>query len=158
MIEALKERYTRLFGAHSTPSNNLDTLEAQLGIVLPDDFKTIAGFFSGGIVGGIALHSTTCGAPYDYILDETTEIRKAIGLPHDFQILAEPAERLIAMEVRTDSVGDSRVIWLDATDAELLHDVASLHSPDIWNSYPEFLAWLLDEEEDERQQTQSDQV
>lgn len=117
--------------------------------MLPADFKEIASFYSGGIVGGISLHAFAATGPADNIVDETRRIRAAVGLPMSMVVLAEPAASLIVLDTKQQP-GSSAVIWLDATDVRRLNDLQSLNNPQVWSSYAEFFGFLLDREMEER--------
>lgn len=146
MMEELKKRYEALYG-HEHPSGNaVSELESRLGIQLPEDFKCIVGFFSGGYVGGKSLNTVERGDATN-IGDETERLRTAINLPMNMVVLAEPASSLIVMECES---GNGKVIWVDATDAPNLSDQNNLHSPETWENYTSFFEELLAEEEEER--------
>jgi hypothetical protein len=148
-FDELRKRYVSLFGLEPTEAAELDRMEAQLGVPLPQDFRKIAEFYNGGIIGGIS-HNTiaTCG-PSTNITDETKRLRQAIGLPHSFLVLAEPPESLIVMNTSRTS-GSLGVIWCDAIDVSRLENLQGLHGPQNWTSYADFFSFLLDAEADER--------
>ena len=119
-----------------------------MSLKLSQGFREIALFFRGGFLGGKSHHAIANGGPANNIVEETLRLRNAIGLPARFVVIAEPSESLIVMENGKDG---SRVIWCDAFDVKNLENPEKLRSPKIWPSYSEFFAFLLNEEERERQ-------
>jgi hypothetical protein len=146
MTQELKRRYEALYGCEPAPPNVIEELEFRLKVRLPNDFKAIATFFAGGYVGGKSLHSISSTGSGTSIVSETERLRKAINLPEQMVVLAEPAASLIVMECQ----GSGRVLWIDAPDAPRLSDLSSLRSPQIWESYSSFFEELVGEEEGER--------
>ena len=148
-IADLKKRYLELFGFEPTGLSNLQTIQESLGLSLPIDFREIAAFYRGGMVGGISHYSIEPSGPPPNVAEETLRLRTAIGLPHSMVVLAEPTESLIVMDTAADC-GSPEVIWLDAIDAHKLRDREELRKPDVWTSYADFFGYLLDRENDER--------
>src|SRR5262249_17561566 len=110
MNEDLRDHYIAQFGHEPTDSDELDGIERELGVQLPPDFKEIATFYSGGMVGGISHNAIAASGPATNITGETRWLRQAIGLPCNFIVLAEPPASLIVM----DTTGP--VVWLDDID------------------------------------------
>ena len=144
-----RRRYLSLFGDEPVTDNAIEQIESLLGVVLPEDFKDIASFYSGGIVGGISLHATATSGQADNISQETKTIRAAMGLPFSMVVLAEPPASLIVLDTNAHA-GFPAVIWLDATDVRALKDISSLRHPQTWSSYAEFFDFLLERELEER--------
>ena len=111
-IDVLKKRCAALFGIEPATDGALDSLEKGLMVKLPFDFKEISKFFRGGVIGGKSHHALACSGPAINIFEETLRIRKAIGLPARFVVIAEPPESIILM----DTDNQARVIWVDAGD------------------------------------------
>lgn len=151
MSDDLFNRYVALFGSEPTSADEITRIEEILGVLLPRDFKEVSSFYSGGILGGISHHAISNGGPPSNIVDETQRLRAAIGLPRCFVVLAEPPASLIVLNT---NVSDSApaVIWCDAFDVCHLGNPNELHSPHIWPSYASFFGFLLDIEEEERNQ------
>jgi hypothetical protein len=63
----------------------------------------------------------------------TLRLRTSVGLPHEYVVLAEPAESLIVMDS-----GSSEVFWIDASDAKRLADPRLLRKPQVFQSYADF--------------------
>ena len=148
-IGQLKEQYLGLFGDEGVSDDSLGSIESSLGISLPDDAKEIASFYGGGMVGGVSHHAFASEGPANNVVDETKRLRDAIQLLPKFVVLAEPANSLIVLDTSPPSDGPV-VMWCDAQDATRLGKEQLASSPDVWNSYTEFFAYLLEEEEDER--------
>ncbi len=131
-------KYEELYGHEPCDECAIEQIEKTLGIKLPNDFKLISDFYSGGSLGGIS-HYDISSTEYS-ILTETLRLRNSIGLLHKYVVIAEPASGLIVL-----NVDNNNVIWCDATDAENLN-TDSCNNPDVWNSYAAFFDYLLDEE------------
>jgi hypothetical protein len=127
----------------------LQELERSLGVILPNDFKEIAAFYSGGIVGGISHNAIATSGPATNIFEETVRLRQALNLPRSLVVLAEPAESLIIMDTSA-SEGSPAVMWIDASDARDLAGLEGLHDPQLWRSYTDFFDFLLVREVEER--------
>ena len=144
-MEQLRKRYGALDPVEGTSEMDLENVERQLDVKLPDDFKEIARFYSGGLLDGIS-HFPITDETEPNITGETLKLRQQTGLPHKYVVLAEPPSSLIVM----DTAGPPAVLWVDATDAEYLGKRALATPPDQWTTYREFFEALLDEEEEER--------
>jgi len=144
----LKEKYIRLFGSEGVTSGVIEEIQEQLGVNLPDDFKVIATFYRGGVLGGISHHAIAVGGPASNIVDETKRLRKKIGLNQTFVVLAEPPNSLIVLD--TEPSDGPAVVWCDAQDVVRLDTRDFYMPPDTWDSYYDFFAYLVNEEEDER--------
>jgi hypothetical protein len=146
MSDSLITRYARLFGVEPAIAEELSTIEEELGVSLPSDFRSISTFYSGGILGGISHHAISCHGPATNIMAETQRLRASAELPHSCIVLAEPPGSLIVMNTNC-SVHSPAVIWCDGLDASLLPDVPEMHKPRVWSRYSEFFRFLLDREE-----------
>jgi hypothetical protein len=70
-----------------------------------------------------------------------------IDLPHRYVALAEPPESLIVLDCESGAI-----IWCAAANACRLEDRKTMLSPyDSWPDYLSFFAFLLDEEQAERE-------
>lgn len=148
-LEQLRAQYIELFRNEPTDDDVLDQIQSRLGVTIPSDFRQIASFYSGGMVGGISHHAIAALGPATNIQAETLRLRESISLPHSMLVLAEPAESLIIL-VTDHSIARPAVLWLDSIDAPNLNDVGSLHNPQTWSSYANFFEFLLDLELEER--------
>ncbi|NVL54496.1 SMI1/KNR4 family protein, partial [Pseudomonas syringae pv. actinidiae] len=79
-IGDLKEKYKSHYDLKSSSKEEIKSLEKKLGIKLPLDFKKIATFYSGGLLGGISHHAISSKNNPLNIVDETLRLRKAINL------------------------------------------------------------------------------
>ncbi len=144
IIEELRNRYVDLFGLEPTECSGLDLIETELGVELPEDFKNVMKFYSGGMLGGISHNSLAT------IMKETKRLRGAVGLPHSFVVLAEPPVSLIVLN--TKRATNQVVIWCDGVDVSRLGTRRQMHNPQTWESYAEFFRFLIDTEEQERRE------
>jgi hypothetical protein len=149
-IDDLKSRYTGFFGSDPAKNGELNSIEGELGIQLPPDFREISRFYSGGILGGISHNAIAMRGPGANITDETKRLRETVGLPHSMVVLAEPPESLIVMNTKPTAEMPS-VIWLDAFDVAKLRSPVDLHNPQTWPTYTDVFNYLLENEADERQ-------
>ncbi len=148
-IDDLQKWYVSLFGIEPTEVGELSRMEKRLGVHFPQDFEEISKFYKGGIIGGISHHAIATGRPGASVTEETERLRQAVGLPHDFVVLAEPSESLIVMNTSATS-GSPVVIWCDASDVYRLGTLEELRKPDTWPSYAEFFSYLLGAEAEDR--------
>ncbi|MGM9922213.1 MAG: SMI1/KNR4 family protein [Bhargavaea sp.] len=144
-MEQLRKRYAALYPVEGARKIELENVERQLNIKLPDDFRNIARFYSGGLLGGISHFSISDKATPN-ITGETLRLRQQIDLPHEYVVLAEPPSSLIIM----NTAGTPALIWTDASDADNLGKRVFATPPDEWTTYWDFFEALLDEEEEER--------
>lgn len=141
-INKLRDRYILLFGEiDGVSTEDLNKIESELQLSLPTDFKEIASFCD----GRIGLHSFLFSDPTN-IIEETLRIRKAVGIPNNFVILAEDSISVFVM----DTQKKPSVIWLDSIEISQLDNPSSLSNPDIWNDFSDFFEYLLNKEEEER--------
>lgn len=130
LIAELKQIYENFYGNQGTDFNDILYIEKRLGIKLPNDFKEIARFYSGGLLGDIEHYSISIGFEPN-IVNKTLELRGSINLNNRYIVLAEPAESIIFLDIESYNV-----IWCDSTD--LFSD-----NSDKWNSYQDFFSYLL---------------
>lgn len=145
-IPSIRERYDLLFTDDVIAPQAVARIEQQLQLQLPDDFKEIASFYNGGLLGGISIFSYNDHHPN--LIEETLRLRKDIQLPHSFLFLAEPAESMIVL----DTAQTPAVIWCDSIDAHQLHNRSFQIAPDTWNTFSDFFEYLLTQEEEEQEQ------
>jgi len=145
-VQELRQKYERLLPVDGIDQEAIKGIQATLNICLPEDFRKIASFYSGGFLGGISNYSFTNSGNSINMIDETIRLRNSINLPLRFVVLAEPAESLIVM----DTQNTPSVIWCDAVEVSKLDDKSFLSKPDEWNTYAEFFAQLLEDEEEEQ--------
>lgn len=144
-IKRLRDTYTSLYGVEGCSNVELEKIEQSLGVNFPEDFKEIANFYSGGLLGGISHYEIANTSEATNITQETLRIRGAIGLDEKFVVLAEPSGSIIVLNVS----GRPAVIWCDAVEVENLNTMVFSNKPDLWDDYSSFFAYLLDEEENE---------
>ncbi|WP_440778656.1 SMI1/KNR4 family protein [Pseudomonas syringae] len=141
-IGDLKEKYKSHYDFESGSKEEIESLEKKLEIKLPLDFKQIAMFYNGGLLGGISHHAISSKTNPLNIVEETLRLRKAINLGAEFIVLAEPSESIIALDISSVPT----VIWCDAIDAENLNTKKFSTPPDYWESYASFFSYLLERE------------
>lgn len=147
-IEQLRERYLAFFGEEGVGDGVIEGIEARLGVALPEDFTQVAGFYSGGLLGGISHHEIASEGDATNLVEETLRIREAVGLPRNFIVLAEPPESLIVLSVDASN-GSDAVIWCDAVEVNALRDNSFINPPQTWKTYADFFEYLLDSQDDE---------
>jgi hypothetical protein len=143
-MNSLRGRYERLNGLRPVDQAYLRSLERELDVSLPQDFLSVAEFFDGSGVAVLPLHAVAWN-PAMNVLNETKRLRASIGLPENYLVLGEPSESLLVLDC-----GDGHVVWCDAVDAPRLGKGTLTREPETWNTYGDFLAYLLDEEEADR--------
>ncbi|MFJ7839581.1 SMI1/KNR4 family protein [Lysinibacillus sphaericus] len=144
-MNELRNKYQALYDIDGVSKEYLDKIEHELQIKLPNDFREISGFYCGGIVGGIDIHSFLFSEPTNFI-SETIRIREAVGLPDRFIVIAEEAESIIVM----DTEKKPSIMWLDSVEVTKLEKQNFISKPDVWEDFSDFFSYLLDEEEEER--------
>lgn len=141
----LKNRYLNLQPSDVVNNAVLSEIENTLNIKLPKDFCEIASFYSGGYLRGISHYSFSNNDGSTSIIEETIRLRTSIDLPHRYIVLAEPPESIIVM----DTENTPSIIWCDAVEATKLNDKSFISKPNEWNSYTEYFAQLIEDEEDD---------
>ncbi|WP_141248115.1 SMI1/KNR4 family protein [Flavobacterium sp. ACN2] len=116
-------------------------MREELHVKLPSDFCEISNFFN----GSIWMHSFLFDDPTN-LIEETLRIRKAVGIPDRFIVLAEHDMSVFVM----DTENKPSIIWLDSIEISLLDTLEAISEPDIWNDFSDFFEYLLDDEEEER--------
>lgn len=145
-INELRNKYIALYdGTDGISKECLDKIEHDLQVKLSNDFSEIASFYSGGSIGGIDLHSFLFTDSTN-IIGETLRIRKAVGLPNRFVVIAEHDMSIFVMD--TENIPS--IIWLDSVEITKLDEQDFISKPDVWGCFLDFFHYLLDEEEDER--------
>jgi len=144
-IKVLKNRYEDLHPNEGCSSDDIEKIENSLDVHLPESFREIALFFRGGSLGGIS-HFSFIDEVTPNIIQETLRLRDSVNLPHEFIVLAEPPESLIAM----DTVHSPSVIWFSAVEVANLPQKEFASPPDEWETYADFFGEFLTEEEEER--------
>lgn len=143
-VSEVEERYLKIAKRDGINEQEIKNIEHILGITLPNDFKEISQFFSGGCLGVIDNYSFIRGK-WDNIIDKTIRLRETVKLPCQFVVLAEPPESLVVMDVeKTPSV-----IWCNAVEADKLGKKSYISNSDIWENYSDFFSELLSDEENE---------
>lgn len=145
-VEEIRERYIQLYPEDGIDENVLRKIEDILQLKLPDDFRDIASFYSGGLLGGISCFAFAYEDIAPNIVDETLRLRSAIKLPSNFVVLAEPPNSIIIM----DTQNTPSVIWCDATDAERINTMSFISPPDTWKTFLGFFTKLVEDEEEEQ--------
>lgn len=79
------------------------------------------------------------GSPTN-VLSETKRLRATVNLLGNFIVLGEPAENLIVMDCNSEA---GQVLWCDAIDVHRLGKEALMTAPEVWNSYLEFVEYLV---------------
>lgn len=122
----------------------VNNIEKRLGVFLPNDFKEIASYFSGGRVGIIEFYDFKDNNDIN-IIDGTLRLRESIHLPERYIVLAEPPESIVVMDIKSKP----SIIWCDAIDIENIESESCTNQPDVWESFSDFFYDMLLEELEE---------
>lgn len=142
-IEQLKHICHAIFGDNSTTPENLQKIEHILAIQLPDDFKTIATFYSGNglsLVNDFAITHEQDITPN--IVQETLKLRKSAKLANNFILLAKPSESTILL----DTKNSPHIIWCNIKDLPNLATKNFKTNPYTRETYTDFFEQMLREE------------
>jgi len=151
LAQELVQRYLQFADADPVTPAQLGHLEAQLNVVLPEDLKLIASVYSGGRqIGGLSIEKILADEPYGDVASCTHALRRSIQLPDRYLVLAEPPESLVVFETKAQATIETPVIWLASYDVDRLRTGEPLRDADLFESYSEFFAFLLDRELEER--------
>ncbi|MBV7276076.1 SMI1/KNR4 family protein [Clostridium sp. PL3] len=140
----LKERYLNLQPSDGVNKEVLSEIEKTLNVKLPEDFCEIESFYSGGYLGGISNYSFSSNDGETNIINETIRLRNTVDLPLRYIVLSEPPESLIVM----DTKNIPSIIWCDAVEVTKLNDKSFISKPDEWDSYSDYFAQLIEDEEE----------
>ncbi|GAB0171108.1 SMI1/KNR4 family protein [Lysinibacillus sp. CTST325] len=145
-INELRHKYISLYDdVDGISKNYLDKIEQNLQVKLPNDFREISSYYSGGDIGGENIHSYVFSDPTN-LIGETLRIREAVGLPNRFVVIAELDMSIIVM----DTEDKPSIIWLDSVEITKLEKQDFISKPDVWEDFSDFFNCLLDVEEEER--------
>lgn len=148
-IKELKSRYQSLFGIEGAQNDSILKVERALKLTLPNDFKAISEFYSGGDIGMVSHHSIDYPCDASNLVEETLRLRSQFKLKDNFIVVAEPAESIIILDTSSNST--NKVIWCDANDLSNLNEGKKISNQiDTWPSYADFFEYLITEEEEER--------
>lgn len=143
-INGLKKRYEKLYPIEGIEEEMIDNVENDLEVKLPEDFREITKFYSGGLIGDISIFAFDRYTPN--IVDETLRLRRIINLPSNFLVIAEPPASIILL----DTQNTPAVIWCDSNEVNNLHDFSFVTAPDTWDTFSEFFLDLIEQEEEEQ--------
>ncbi|MDM5247618.1 SMI1/KNR4 family protein [Lysinibacillus sp. G4S2] len=144
-MNILRNKYRALYDIDGISKEYLVKIEHELQIKLPNDFREISSFYSGGDVGGKNIHSFLFSDPTN-LIEETLRIREAVDLPNRFVVIAEQAESIIVM----DTENKPSIIWIDSVEITKLDEQDFIAKPDVWEEFSDFFNYILDDEEEER--------
>lgn len=152
-MNTIMERYLTLFPKdRGVDSQELRKIEKILEVNFPQDFKKITMFYSGGNIGGLSLFNFNANFEDDYsIVFKNLSYRKKINLPKNFLVLYdEYGFILLNTEKAKNGVGE--VLDIAPTDIFNLTNGKLLQSKHkIYKSFTDFFGYLLDQEEEERE-------
>ncbi|MBD5134349.1 MAG: SMI1/KNR4 family protein [Lachnospiraceae bacterium] len=140
-LSELKMKYLEMFSEDALNQEELNTIEKRLGVTLPDDFKEISKYFSGGSVGIIEFYDFKDNNEIN-IIDETLRLRESIQLSEQYIVLAEPPESIVVMDIKNVPA----IIWCDSIDIENIESNNYSSQPDTWESFCDFFYNMLLEE------------
>lgn len=142
-LSELKLKYLEVFPEDALNQDELNAIEKRLGVTLPNDFKEISKYFSGGSVGIIEFYDFKDNNDIN-IVDETLRLRESMQLPEQYIVLAEPPESIVVMDIKNVPT----IIWCDSIDIENIESNNYSSQPDTWESFSDlFYDMLLEEVE-----------
>lgn len=141
-FEILKNRLENLHPVDGITEQELLKIEETLEVKLPHDYCEIAKFYGGGQIGIVSMYSFKI-EDNDNVVEKTQQLRTCVNLPYEFIALAEPDESIIVMNTKKEP----RILWIDATDVENIATGKFESKPDVWKTFEEFFAELLEQEE-----------
>lgn len=154
VIAKLKTHYESLFPEDKGVSQEeLDSIEKKLEVTLPRDFRDIASFYSGGMIGGQSIYTITSDPNNEYgISNRTIVFREAINLPQ--KILPLYFEYgFIYMDLDDHSKNYKKVIYCATEEAQSLCESAYPQNVyRVYSSFTDFFEYLIEQEEKDRQQ------
>ena len=104
------------------------------------------------MLGGVSHNAIDTSGPATNVVEETLRLRSAINLPQRFVVLSEPPNSLVVLDCKCRATNAPTVIWCAAHDVERFGDLTAMSNPETWPTYAEFFSYLLDEEEEEREE------
>lgn len=142
-------RINKLFPNEKKEDNNhAKEIEISLDIKLPFDFYQLNKYFKGeSLIIRYGLFSFDPSAKGYNVIDKTLSYRNAHNpLPHKYLALGENSVSFIALDTET-----GKVIEMATNDyGNLVGGEELCDNPQYFNSFTDFFAFLLDEEEKER--------
>jgi hypothetical protein len=144
-MNELKNKYLSLYDSDGISKEQLDWIEHELQIRLPNDFREITGYYGGGSIGYKDIHAFSVSCP-DNLVSETLKIRSAVKMPNRFIVIGEQSESIIIM----DTENKPSILHIDSVEISKLEKQDFISEPDVWMNFSDFFAELLDEEIEER--------
>lgn len=140
-IEKIKSIYLEQYPEDGLREEEVKLIESTLNIKLPNDFRLISKFFSGGDVGIIDFFDFKRNNPIN-IIDETLRLRETIDLPFNFLVLAEPEESIVILDLNVKP----SVIWCDAVEVDKIIERNFDNPPDVWECFSDLFYDMLNED------------
>lgn len=129
-------------------SREINRLEKELSVVLPEDFKYISNQYDYEYIDFFDFYSFATG-----IINQTKGLRKSWELPQKYLVLSE--DDVSVLLLKTISVNQSEVILCDEPDFfNLCAGKPMEYNPTIFKNFTDFFEFLLNEEE--RMQAEDD--
>lgn len=127
----------------------INNIEKELEICLPNDFKQLCSKYSYEYFGNFSYYNFLPDTKYS-VKNETLDFRSYLKLPHDYIVLAQGDVDILLLKTPT-SDNISFVIWCDHEDLDNICKGGSFqYNPTIFPSFADFFEFLLDEEEKAR--------
>ena len=140
-INEIKLKYLEIFPDDGLIEKEIEIIEESLKVNLPNDFRIISQFFSGGNLGIIDFFDFKRNNPLN-IIDETIRLRETLHLPNQFIILAEPSESIVIL----DLYKRPSIIWCDAVEINKINERDFDNPPDVWECFSDLFYDMLMEE------------
>lgn len=145
-IEELRTRYARFKPLTGVVVAELAAIEGTLQIQLPTQFREIAAFTDGVVLGGLAMLLVSSDTSDDYtVTAKTLELRRSVGLPGEYLVIAAEDESTVLMNCRAGG----EVTWLDNQFVPALADGVAPGNLGavVYRDFASFFGQLLDSEE-----------
>ncbi len=147
----LLNRFEILFKNKKSINKYAINIENSLDVKLSKEFHSISAYFDGDCLGfGLFCFDRT--ATIDNVIDRTIEYRRLDPpLPHQFIALGENDVSFFALNTHNDEVTEMSLNdYYNFVENRSLED-----NPQVFKSFTDFFAYLLDEEEKMRQEEAS---
>lgn len=157
-LSKLKNRYLKLYPDDTGVKNEeLEKIQKTLNINLPEDFKLITSFYSGGFLGDFSIFTISSDDSDDFgIINRALVFRDIIKLPEKYLPLYSEYG-FVYVDLDSTSKNFKKVIYCSPEEAQLLSDRSFPKEP-YWAfpSFTDFFEYLITEEENERASSHSE--
>lgn len=153
-LNEVKARYLNLFPDDLEPKTDISLIENELGLHLPEDFKIISEFYSGGYVGNYSIFSFYKENDDYNIIDRTLYYRQIdLKLPINYISFAETEVSFIFMKIVNEKKINGEVYITSIHDIYNLSNGKQLeYDYDYFPSFTDFFEYLIKQEEESQKE------